>query len=82
MADAVRLSAWLVQYCQRMDVDSIGTTKTMQLCTPTKLRKKDVLQRAIVQSIDTGHIKVEQDGKVKTIRVNPALLQKGGKTWH
>lgn len=82
VADAVRLSAWLIQYCQRMHVESIGTTKTMQLCTPAKLRKKDVLQRALVQLVDAGHIKLEQDGKGKTIRVNPALLLLGGKAWH
>lgn len=82
VADAVRLSAWLVQYCQRMHVESIAMTKAMQLCTPAKLRKKEVLQRAIVQLVDAGHIKFDQDGKVKTIRVNPALLQEGGKAWH
>jgi putative DNA primase/helicase len=82
VADAVRVSAWLVQYCQRMHVESIGMTKAMQLCTPAKLRKKEVLQRALVQLVDAGYIKLEQDGKVKTIRVNPALLQVGGKTWH
>jgi putative DNA primase/helicase len=82
VADAVKLSSWLVQYCQRMQVESIAMTKTMQLCTPAKLLKKDVLQRAIVQLVDAGHIKFDQDGKVKTIRVNPALVQKGSKEWH
>ena len=82
VTDAVRLSAWLVQYCRRMHVDSVSNSKAMQLCTPAKLRKKDVLQRAIVQLVEAGHIKSEQDGKVKMIRVNPALLHEGGKAWH
>lgn len=82
VADAVKLSAWLAQYGQRMQVESVSTTKVMQLCTPTKLRKKDVLQRAIVQLGEAGHIRFEQDGKSRIIRINPALLREGVKTWH
>lgn len=82
VGDAVRLSSWLAQYCRRMQVDAVSNSKAMQLITPTKLRKKDVMQRAIAQLVDAGHIKLEQDGKAKMLHVNPALLQEGSKAWH
>lgn len=82
VADAVRLSSWLAQFCMRTHVESVSTTKVMQLCTPTKLRKKDVLQRAVVQLIEAGHIRFEQDGKSRIIHINPALLREGVKAWH
>ena len=78
VADAVRLSAWLVQYCRRMHADSISMTDVQQNCIPKKLRKREALSKVIPHLVEAGHIQFEQAGKLKTIRVNPKLIKKGG----
>ena len=71
LADAARLDAWLIEYCQRERTHLIGKSFAMQY---GPLRKRDTLDAAIRELAELDRLQVRKDGKRATLAINPALL--------
>jgi len=71
LADAVRLDAWLIEYCQRERTHLVGKSFAMQY---GPLRKRDTLDAAIRELAELDRLQVRRDGKRATLAINPALL--------
>ncbi len=71
LADAVRLDAWLVEYCQRERTHLVPTREAQRL---GPVRDRERLTRALRELEDLDRVRVAQEGRRRTIRANPALL--------
>ena len=71
MADAARLDRWLIEYCRREQTHLIPTREAQQF---SPIRDKEKLMAALRELQELYRVKVEQEGRRKTIKVNPALL--------
>lgn len=72
LADAVRLDGWLIEYCRR-ERKCVVPTRDAQRLGP--VREKEKLETALRVLEEHDRVKVEQDGRRKTIKVNPALAE-------
>lgn len=71
---AVNLDTWLIQYCDENDTDSV-TRRHIQQHAPSRLRKRDVLNKALEQLEQANRIRLTSEGRSTIIEINPALLQ-------
>jgi putative DNA primase/helicase len=72
LADAARLDSWLIEYCQR-DRTHLVPTREAQRLGP--IRDKEKLTAALRELEELDRVKVSQDGRRKTIKMNPALVE-------
>lgn len=74
LADAARLDAWLIGYCQRERTHLVPKNGTRQY---GPLRDGKRLDAAIRELCDLDRLRLIQDGRRLTLKVNPALLEVG-----
>jgi len=74
LANASRLSDWLINYCKANGMDVVST-RTVSRSGPNQLRDKERRDAAIVELIDRGHIVLLKSGKKQEIQLNPQLLR-------
>lgn len=77
LADAARLSTWLVENSRRQGTSIVPRRDVQRNIVPVHLRQKPVLENALRELLDAGHVMLVQDGRRKEIHVNPALLEGG-----
>lgn len=71
LADAARLDSWLIEYCQRERTHLVPTREAQRL---GPIREKEKLTTALRELEELDRVKVAQEGRRKTIKVNPALV--------
>ncbi len=76
LADLVNADGWLVAYARRKGVTSLSMTEVLQNITPKKLRKAAALQTILTALEAEKRLRVEVNGRQKTIHINPALSRK------
>lgn len=74
LANPMRLEAWMLDYCHREGTHSVPT-REIQRCGPNGLRDKAVIEAAIKELADLGRAMLVTEGKKKSVRLNPALLE-------
>lgn len=79
LANAARLDAWLIAYCRRERTHFVPT-KAVQQFGPTGLREKAVIDVVVHELAELGRARLVQDGRRRSIAVNPALLGEGGES--
>jgi putative DNA primase/helicase len=72
LADAVRLDNWLIEYCRRERVHSVGKNIARQY---GPLRDGGRLDAAIRELETLDRLRLVKDGKRLTIHINPWLLE-------
>jgi len=72
LADAVRLNSWLVEYCRRERTYFVPTREAQRL---GPVRDKSKLTIAIQELEELDRVRVTHEGRRKTIKVNPALIE-------
>jgi putative DNA primase/helicase len=72
LADAVRLNGWLVEYCRRERTHFVPTREAQRL---GPVRDKSKLTNAIQELEELDRVRVAHEGRRKTIKVNPALIE-------
>ena len=71
MADAARLDGWLIGHCRRERTHLVSTREAQRL---GPIRDKEKLAAALRELEELDRVKVAQEGRRKTIKVNPALV--------
>jgi putative DNA primase/helicase len=71
LADAARLDSWLIEYCRREQTHLVPTREAQRL---GPIRDKEKLTTALRELEELDRVKVAQEGRRKTIKVNPALV--------
>lgn len=77
LANVARLDKWLLDYCRRERTHFVPTKKVQQF-GPGGLREKGAIDSAMRELEDLSRARLAQDGRRRTIQVNPALLSDGG----
>jgi putative DNA primase/helicase len=72
-ANAVLLDKWLIGRARGSGTGWVSTRDVLQW-GPNPVRRADARDRALEVLADAGRIRVDQDGRQKRIRLNPALL--------
>jgi hypothetical protein len=73
LADAVRLDAWLIGHCRATRTRLVPTREALRL-GPGCVRTKGRLAAALQQLEELDRVRVTQEGRRKTVEVNPFLL--------
>lgn len=73
LAQAVRLDAWLLEYCNRERTHLIPIAK-LQQGGPGGLRSKATIESVMREMREAGRARWVQEGKRKMVAVNPALI--------
>ena len=73
LANPGRLEAWMLDYCRRENTDHVPTREVQRL-GPGGLRDKAALLGAVKELEELGRARVVQDGKKRSLQINPALL--------
>jgi putative DNA primase/helicase len=71
LADATRLDRWLIERCRRERTHLVSTREAQRR---SPIRDKEKLAAALRELEELDRVKVAQEGRRKTIKVNPALL--------
>lgn len=71
LADAARLDSWLIQHCQRGRTHLVPTREAQRY---GPVRDKEKLATALRELEELDRVRVSQEGRRKTIKVNPALI--------
>lgn len=71
LADASRLDTWLIEYCRRERTHLVPTREAQRL---GPIRDKENLAGALRELEELDRVRVAQEGRRKTIKVNPALV--------
>ena len=71
LADAARLDSWLIEHCRQQRTHMVGKNHVRQ---HGPLRDGARLDAAIRELAELDRVKVAQEGRRKTIKVNPALV--------
>jgi len=71
LADAARLDSWLIEHCRRGRAH-LASTREAQRLGP--IRDKEKLTAALRELEELDRVKVAQDGRRRSIKVNPALV--------
>lgn len=71
LADAARMDGWLIEYCQRERTHLVPTREAQRL---GPVRDKEKLTAALRELKELDRVKVAQEGRRKTIKINPALV--------
>ncbi|WP_449192206.1 YfjI family protein [Thauera sp.] len=72
LADAARLDTWLIGFCQRERTHLVPTREAQRL---GPIRDKERLATALRELEELDRVRVSQEGRRKTIKVNPALVE-------
>ncbi|MGB4101443.1 MAG: YfjI family protein [Alphaproteobacteria bacterium] len=75
-ADSIQLNNWLLDYCHKAGANSVSRREVQQFITPTHLREREKLNRALLELTELERIREISTGKRKDILVNPCLLRK------
>jgi putative DNA primase/helicase len=78
LANALRLDAWLIDYCQRKETMIVPRREVQQFGPHGNLREKAVLGAALRELMAAHRVRITKDGRRTGIHVNPALLGAGG----
>jgi putative DNA primase/helicase len=73
LADAARLEAWLIAYCDRKHVGAVPAAQ-VQKSGPGGLRAKAAVEAALGELAVLGRVRVAKVGHAKSYELNPALL--------
>lgn len=71
LADAARLDSWLITYCLRARTHLVPTREAQRL---GPVRDKEKLAAALRELDELDRVRVSQEGRRKTIKVNPVLV--------
>jgi putative DNA primase/helicase len=71
MADAARMSHWVLQYAKTLGVAEVAT-RDLQRMGP--IRKKDRLEAGLDELQAHHHVRVVKDGKRRWVVINPTLM--------
>jgi putative DNA primase/helicase len=71
LADAARLDSWLIEHCQRERTHLVPTREAQRL---GPVRDKERLTTALRELDELDSVRVVQEGRRRTIKVNPALV--------
>jgi len=71
LADASRLDTWLIEYCRRKRTHLVPTREAQRL---GPIRDKEKLAAALRELEELDRVRVTQEERRKTIKVNPALV--------
>jgi len=71
LADAARLDGWLIEHCRRERTHLVSTRDAQRL---GPIRDKEKLAAALRELEELDRVKVTQEGRQKTIKLNPALI--------
>jgi putative DNA primase/helicase len=71
LADAARLDRWLIEHCQRERTHLVPTREAQRL---GPVRDKERLATGLRELEELDHVRVVQEGRRRTIKVNPALV--------
>lgn len=71
LADAARLDSWLIEHCKRERTRLVPTREAQRF---GPIRDKEKLTTALRELEELDRVKVTQEGRRKTIKVNPALV--------
>lgn len=71
LADAARLDSWLTEHCRRERTHLVPTREAQRL---GPIRDKEKLTAALRELEELDRVRVTQEGRRKTIQVNPALV--------
>ena len=71
LLDAAKLDGWLIEHCRRGRTQRISTREAQRL---GPIRDKEKLAAALRELGELDRVKVTQEGRQKTIKVNPALI--------
>jgi putative DNA primase/helicase len=77
LANAAKLDVWLVEYCRREGVRAVSTRDVQQF-GPGGLRDRLAIEVAVRELEAVARARLVQDGRRKSIALNPALLGEGG----
>lgn len=77
LANACRLDAWLIEYCERHEVDRVPVSIVQQR-GPAALRRKVVLDPAIHELVGKDRVRTMKDGSQSAILLNPGIVKGGG----
>lgn len=72
LSDATRLNGWLIEYCRRERTHLVPTREAQRL---GPVREKTKLAVAIQVLEELDRVRVTHEGRRKTIKVNPALIE-------
>jgi putative DNA primase/helicase len=70
LADAGRLDSWLIEHCKREKSQLVPTREAQRL---GPIRDKDKLAMALQELEELDRVRLEREGRRRTIKVNPAL---------
>ncbi len=73
LANPARLESWMLDYCKRENTDRVPT-REIQRMGPGGLRDKAAFTEAVKELAELGRARLVQDGKKRTVQLNPALL--------
>ena len=73
LANPVRLETWMLDWCRREGTDRVSTRQIQQF-GPGGLRDKVAYTEAVQELAELGRARLVQDGKKKSVQINPALL--------
>jgi putative DNA primase/helicase len=71
LADAARLDSWLIGHCRQERTHLVPTREAQRL---GPIRDKEKLTTALRELEELDRVKMAQEGRRKTIKVNPALV--------
>jgi putative DNA primase/helicase len=71
LADAARLDNWLIEYCRRERTHLVATREAHRL---GPIRDKEKMKAALRELEELDRVVVVEEGRRKTIKVNPALV--------
>ncbi|MEW8384001.1 MAG: DUF3987 domain-containing protein [Candidatus Thiodiazotropha taylori] len=74
-SDVIRLDSWLVEYCRREKTNIIPRREIQRNITPHHLRQRLALDIASNDLVESGRVRLVQDGQKKEIHLNPAILR-------
>ena len=75
-SNVIRLDSWLIDHCRKTGANYISRREVQRNIIPACLRKKDHLNDALNELIESNRARSVLDGKRKDIYINPALLEK------
>lgn len=74
VSDLLHLDRWIVNYCQKQKTNILSRRDIQRNVTPSRLREKTPLDKALNELQLHGRVRIISDGKRKEIHVNPAIL--------
>jgi putative DNA primase/helicase len=77
LTDAIALDSWICAFCRENNTGKISTRDIQRNVTPSRLRKKSILDKTFGILEEHHRIKEVTNGRRKWIEVHPKMLLKG-----